>query len=74
MQIEKNVKAVAKRIWNKTKSAVKLAGEILNPGEHNIDNPDNKKYYEKPEYWEAREADEKKVGIFTPSDKGIDRD
>ncbi len=73
MPIEKDVKAVGKRIWKKVKSAARLAGEILNPGEHNIDNPENKKYYEKPEYWEAREEDEKKVGIYTPGDKGIDR-
>jgi hypothetical protein len=73
MPIETDIKAVAKRIWTKTKSAAKLAGEILNPGEHNIDNPDNKKYYEKPEYWEAREEEDRKVGLNTPKDKGIDR-
>lgn len=73
MQMETNVKSVMSRIWNKAKSVGRFAAEILNPGEHNIDTPDNKKYYEKPEYWEAREAEEKKVGLNTPKDIGIDR-
>lgn len=70
---ETNVKNVASRIWDKVKKAGRLAAEILDPGSHNIDNPENKKYYEKPEYWEVREEAERNTGKFTPpEDKGFE--
>ncbi len=73
-QMDTDIKSVASRVWNRVKKAGKLAAEILDPSSHNIDNPDNKKYYEKPEYWEAREKDEAKMGLHTPrGDEGIER-
>jgi len=61
MQMETDNKNVFQRIYGKLKSAAKFAGEILDPGAHNIDNPEGKKYYETEEYWKARAKDEKTV-------------
>ena len=68
-EAESDVKKAASRIWNKVKQVGKLAAEILDPSSHNIDNPDNKKYYEKDEYWQAREET-----LKTAKDLPVDRD